>query len=211
VEDPLSLVAAMSYHPIQIDPRTPKLVKDFIRSHLDMQFHDVHCMLRLPILNQELGAGCNFSAATFLLSLISGISMTLYKQRGGSGKLFKELLEIHYPWEQEPSGGVTKQDGPDDLYNLFRNPLAHSLGILDPRRKRPAALGVGKGTYPEDLIERIEQSATRPADASATIMVAHNSKTLRVEGLYWGIREMVRRLTADAAAMSGAAKFIASL
>jgi hypothetical protein len=55
--------------PLDINPNTPNKVRDFIRRHADMLFHDVHCMLRLPIPAQDLGAGCNFAAGTYLLDL----------------------------------------------------------------------------------------------------------------------------------------------
>ena len=49
----------MAYIPLDINPHTPAKVEDFIRRHVDMLFHDVHCMMRLPIPAQDLGAGCN--------------------------------------------------------------------------------------------------------------------------------------------------------
>ena len=95
----------MAYVDLQIDAATPELVKDFIRFQVDMQFHDIHCMLRLPLPEPGLNAGCNFAAANTLLILVSGISTVLYKQTGDSGKRFIRALEDCYPWDCEPSGG----------------------------------------------------------------------------------------------------------
>ncbi len=101
----------MAYQQLDINPNTPVKVKHFARGHVDMLFHDVHCMMRLPIPAQDLGAGCNFAAATFLLDLISGISTALYSTAGGSGAHFKGVLKGYYPWEMEPPGGVDAQSG----------------------------------------------------------------------------------------------------
>jgi hypothetical protein len=86
----------MAYQPLQISSNTPTKVEGFIRRHVDMLFHDVHCMMRLPIPAQDLGAGCNFAAATFLLDVISGISTALYSTAGGSGAHFKGVLKEYY-------------------------------------------------------------------------------------------------------------------
>src|SRR5438132_1815043 len=120
----------MAYTPLAIDPDTPRTVRDFIRVHLDMQFHDVHCMFRLPIPQQDI-AGCNFAAANTLLSLVSGCSVTLYRQGHQprqSGQLFKGVLRDFYPLELEPPAGAPKGEAIEALYYRFRNPLAHAFG-----------------------------------------------------------------------------------
>jgi hypothetical protein len=194
----------MAYHHLDINPNTPATVKHFIRRHVDMLFHDVHCMLRLPMPAQDLRASCNFAAATFLLDLISGLSTALYSGPGGSGAHFKGVLDGYYPWEMEPAGGVDAKTGPAALYKIFRNPLVHALGLGKDR------VAIGKSGLPEDLIEKLELSATRPTigSAAATIMLcpAENRMDLLVDGLYWGVRVMIRRLTDDHALMAKVAK-----
>src|ERR1051325_7032214 len=167
----------MAYRRLRIDPAMPSHVAEFIREHVDMQFHDVHCLLRLPLKAADLEAGCNFTAAAFLLSMVGGISTALYRQDGGDGVRYRGLLERFYPWDLEPSDGVGRNEGSRDLYALFRNPLAHALG-LDTKTKgtghgkrvvlwrdehRPR-LGIAKS--PEGLseaeIEEIEDAPTRP-------------------------------------------------
>ena len=43
-EEGVCYAIRMGYQPLRIDPRTPKTVREFIRDHLEMQFHDVHCL-----------------------------------------------------------------------------------------------------------------------------------------------------------------------
>jgi hypothetical protein len=98
-------------------------------------FSDVHAMLRLPLPQQEIIAGCNFAIAQVLAAVISGISVTLHQESGQSGTRFKKLLEDYYPWKLEPRNTVAPEEGAKALYSLVRNPLTHDLG-LDLRNRR---------------------------------------------------------------------------
>ena len=73
------------------------------------------------------------------------------------------------------------------------------------------ALGIAKQGLPEDLIEELERSETRLYYARATIIVGQDAKTLSVESLYWGVREMIRRLASDNNRMISVAKFLSGL
>src|SRR5262245_3373789 len=126
----------MTYNPLNPDPHTPNPVINFLRDHVQMQLHDVHVMLRLPMPEYELDAGCNFTAVNMLLALVSGISTVLYNGTGGSGKRFRDAMEMYYPWSEElrePAilgNPITPKDGARLLYDIFRNPLAHALGVI---------------------------------------------------------------------------------
>jgi len=211
----------MAYQQLLLDPRTPRAVADFIRRHVDMQFHDVHVMLRLPLPEHELDAGCNFASANWLLTLISGLSTVIYKQTGDSGDRFKETLVNYYPWDHEPLHGVKAQEGAHLLYELFRNPLEHALGVSTERsgsgrntvirlqrRNNPLDLNIVKGGLSEEQIENLELSPTRPNYAQATIVKSSGRKDLLVAGLYWGVRRMVYQLTSDQNVMAETANFL---
>jgi hypothetical protein len=177
----------MSYYPLNPHPNTPDPVKIFLRDHVDMQFHDVHIMLRLPLPAQGLDAGCNFAAAHVLLALISGVAMVLFYKKNddfgkpvtsGSGARFKEVLKQYYPWDDalripHPSSiPVTMQERIDVLYDLLRNPLAHELGVISSTHHRKLKIYntiidriyIDKHEPPltEEQIEQIELSPTRP-------------------------------------------------
>ncbi len=115
----------------------PKVL-DFVENHLSMQFGDIRSMLRLPLPRLSIDNGCNFAVAAVLCNLVSGISVTIFmptnstriNRKGnkiwiGPGEAFKKLLENYYPWES----GDNPTDGAKALYDLFRNPLAHALGV----------------------------------------------------------------------------------
>jgi len=192
----------MSYQPLAIDSKTPSVVERFVRQNLDMQFNDVHCMLRLPLPEIDLVAGCNFAAANSLLALVSGISSLLTNNLDTTGKsklVFKKILSDYYPWDVQPPLGSTKEKSIDHLYDYFRSPLAHSLGI---KVRGNFLVVVAKNSLTETEIENLELSQSSPGPAIVyTPIILNNEQieqiTLNVANFYWGVREMMRRLTID--------------
>lgn len=121
-------------------------IQAFVVHHLAMQFGDVRAMLRLPTGDGEsrIENGCNFAAASTLCNLISGISVVLFDRRGRApgrrrpprdrGVRFRNLLNAnYYPWQPSED----RMPKICALYDLARNPLAHSLGVLEPDRQMP--------------------------------------------------------------------------
>jgi hypothetical protein len=104
----------------------------------------------------------------------------------------------------EPPAGAPKKEAIELLYYQFRNPLAHAFGIQEKKAKG-LTLSIGKGTSPEGDIEALERLTTT---SLPTIAVLPASKTLIVESLYWGVREMLRRLTIDTKRMKAAEAYL---
>jgi len=161
-------------------------------------------MMRLPIAGDSgLQGGCNFAIAQVLLSVVAGASVTLYdpgalSRRGDRGRLFREILIKHYPWDAERRipGAVLDADAAEKLYVLLRNPLAHSLGVIDPAEsagfKRVVVL---KGSFAEDVIESTERAAARPADwLDPTLRQDGTDLVLWVRSFYWGVRKMIEHV-----------------
>lgn len=168
----------------------------FVRCHLSMQFADVRSMLRLPLPEQGIidGAGyggCNFAVATVLCNLISGISVTVFRpsslsnNRIGSGRVFRQLLENFYPWEQRDDGS----EGAEALYSYFRNPLTHALGV---QRGQSYQILVGKSPSPlqNSQIEEMEESPTRPSWLLPGISGSRTQWNLVAEGFYRDVFHM---------------------
>jgi hypothetical protein len=125
------------------------------------------------------------------------------------------ILENFYPWDMEPTGSINSpSQGADTLYTVFRNPMAHALGYQDP--EPPGPISVTRfpgGGMSEDDLERIEAAVQRPTT------ILRNAPTLRtvastqavelnVESFYWGVRELVRRLTGDGVRMAAADAYL---
>lgn len=191
----------MAYQALSLPPGIPKDVESIIRNQLEPQLIDAHAMLRLPIREDPgLQGGCNFAATQVLLSLVSGVSVTLYdpnalSRRGDRGKLFKDVLVNHYPWDQERNiaGAQLGANAAEQLYGLFRNPLAHTLGVIDPQDNPSGRrVIVEKGSIPENDIELTEKAVTRPSDwRNPTLREEGKNLILWVRSLYWGVRKMI--------------------
>lgn len=207
----------MAYRCLNIDPSTPTTVRGLIKKLESHYLCDVHSMLRLPIPNYRVMAGCNFAAAQVLMSAIGGVSTTLYSHSGEKGKRFKDLLVRYYPWSLEPSNVVTPEQAADVIYSVFRNPLTHDLGLdIEKKAKTPSVKIMRRATknktrgLPEKEIEALENTAIRP-NISSTVIVRPDATVLFVEALYWGVRKMIEDLLADKTRMQSADSFLASL
>jgi hypothetical protein len=191
----------VAYQELTLDPTTPEVIERIIREGLEPQLRDLHALLRLPIEQIGLVSGCNFVACHTLLAILSGISVMLFNQRGGSGELFNRLLNEIY-WPIDPPFGVEPKDASYILYKEFRNPLTHSIGIsiehnrgqrkIEPRQNQFVIEKVGG--LEEGAIEAIERSRDRPRHIQ-TLRVANGRTVLLVEGLYWGVRRTIEILT----------------
>ena len=207
----------MTYRSLKIDPGAPATVNKLVKQLEAHYLSDVHSMLRLPIPNYRILAGCNFAIAQVLLATIGGVSTTLYSHSGGKGKRFKDLLVDYYPWKHEPHSAVTPNQAAEIIYSVFRNPLTHDLGLdIEKKAKTPLVKLKRQTTknktrgLPEKEIEALEKTTARP-NMSATIVVRPDATVLLVEALYWGVRGMIEELVADKARMKMADTFLASL
>lgn len=214
----------MSYVRLQLSASTPTEVRHFIEGTVEnLYFSDVHAMLRLPLLDKGITAGQNFAITQVLMAVISGISITLYDQKGDSGELFKAVVEEYFPWDQEPRNDVPPKAAAGIIYDVFRNPLTHAGGLfMDWRENRrflvqkaysvkvKRRLTQDKTTgHTEEWIENLEAASARP-DMGPTLTVETKKKVLLVEGLYWCVRRMIQKLTEDSARMSRAKWLLSS-
>jgi hypothetical protein len=210
----------MAYQYLNIPSTTPPNVKALVHHIESLSFSDVHSMLRLPIHNYVIHAGCNFAIAHVLMAVIGGVSTALYHSTGKVGERFTGVLVDYFPWNLEPHGSVSPKDGADAIYEVFRNPLTHDLGldlkkksaglkVKFKRLKTSTRTGTDRGLT-ERQIELLERSQARP-NTSATVTLASDKRVLLIEGLYWGLRRMIERLTADQKRMSAAEQFLVGL
>lgn len=132
-----SRYSKLTYRCLQLSPSTPMVVRDFItRTIEELCFSDVHAMLRLPLPENGITAGQNFAITQVLMAVISGVSITLYDNVGGSGPLFMDVVEKFFPWDEEPSNDVKPKAAACIIYELFRNPLTHAAGIFTKMRNK---------------------------------------------------------------------------
>jgi hypothetical protein len=180
----------MPYQPLKLASTTPPKVRAPIHQIEALSFSDVHSMLRLPLHHYRLAPGCNFAIAHVLMAVIGGVSTTLYRHTGQVGERFKGVLVDYFPWDLEPTGTLPPADAADIIYEVFRNPITHDLGldvkkkssglqVKIKRMKTATRTGRDRGLT-EKQIEKLEISLSRPR-ASATVAVASHKKVLFVE------------------------------
>jgi hypothetical protein len=177
-------------------------VSSFVTGHLDMQFDDVRSMMKLPRPKQGLTGGCNFAAAATLCSLLAGVARILYQKPPrlpGTGNGFVALLMQYYPWETRENG----KRNAEILYDLVRNPLAHSLGLATTPVQRAAHVTVVKTSHSERQLRRIERSVAPPGPSLA-VATHGNEHTIWMTGLYWGCLATVRGLCGEPSQMEAA-------
>ncbi len=191
----------MAYIPIQQDQNVPKNLKSFVSDQLDMQFHDVHCMLRLPMKDLGLDAGCNFAAANCILSLISGLAALTCPRLSTdriAGHKFTEVMLRYYPWDLKLAQ-LERERRTKHLYDFFRNPLAHSFGV---RTKGNFWVNISRvNAMTEFRLEELEKGDQlyeeliyEPVNVKGEDI---EKITLVVDHLYANARKMLRTMISD--------------
>ena len=213
----------MAYRPLTTT-RAPKSIRAFVATHVDMQFADVHAMLRLPLDGDGLEAGCNFACVSTLCGLIAGASTIFFSQTGSNGERFKGVLADYYPWRLQPKGGVSQAEAITALYSDYRNPLAHAWAVSTTEAGRypnkriimdgnARVLGVVKQALTEQALAALELPSGQ-APTWLTPVVMRNSAgglDLYPHSLYWGTRRMVEKLTRDRARMQQTVALFATM
>jgi hypothetical protein len=172
-----------------------------------MQFNDVRGMMKLPLPNCGITGGCNFAAALALCNLVAGMAVVLYNRPPGSpgtGDGFVALLLQFYPWD--PRERPCRKA--EALYQLVRNPLAHSLGVARTPAQRSYRVRIVKRPLTEATLGILEANPSRPKDLPLAVTVRRSMVTINVPGLYWGVAQLFRRLTADTGRMTQAERRI---
>lgn len=200
-------------------------VHAFLEHHVSMQFGDVREILRLPLPALQMTHACNFAAAGTLCGFISGISVSIYqpskttemkkingiKQKVwvGTGYAFKQLLKDFYPW----GAGQNPDILPAAVYDFFRNPLAHALGVhsnvacrIDISRLALVDQhGVRQETgLTEEQVKELGQLTARPSWAGPGLTGSGNNWTLLIEGFYRDSLEMLQKIARSSAQMGAA-------
>ena len=181
-------------------------LRKLLQNQVDMQFEDLRTLMRLPLPEHGLTAGCNLSAAAILFNAIAGASVCFYNtsvealtNRGDRGKRFTEVLTRYYPWGGET---LSVADCVACLYESARNPLAHAFGLDSPSSVR-FEVRLSKRSLTPDEIAQLEECADRPTWLPPTLLVDRKRSTgaIRVEvsvlTLFWGVHRMLHALLAD--------------
>ena len=149
-----AMYTRLSLPPHVVDPELIRVVRDA----LDPRLHDVHAMLRLPLNEEGLDAGCNFTIADALFGVIEGVSAELWPRYGEPYAAFDECVTAHYRSADEIGPHqFTDNQVAGILYGRFRSPMQHALGLA---LKRPDRQGIREtdGTADPMVVFRDKES-----------------------------------------------------
>ena len=183
-------------------------VSSSVENHLSMQFADVRSMLRLPLPEQGIDGteygGCNFAVTAVLCNLISGISVTIFMpsnlgggERIESGETYRQLIENFYPWALTED----RQETVRVLYDIIRNPFAHSLGVHE---QSDYIVNVQKSPLTSEQIEDLERAQTQPSGLPPGLSRSGQCWTLDARGFYKDAFHMFWNLARDEQQMNEA-------
>jgi hypothetical protein len=189
-------------------PDHPALT-EFLRRQVDMQFADLRLLLRLPVPELAPNVGCNFTAASMMMSVISGFSVWFFhteevteiekveeKSRRQSGWRFKGFVQEYWP---QGASELSATEVAALLYEV-RNSLAHDLGVSDdPEQKDPREIRLAKHALSLDDVIGLERAVGYPFSVPV-IEVEGPVHTLHLTGVYWALHRMLHCALADKAA-----------
>ncbi len=194
----------------------PVQVRALLHNSARMHLQDVRAMLRLPLPDVGITAGCNFAAVHVLLNALSGLSRLLGPGPKRSDDAFIDFVRTKYPWSREPRAGFSKPRATEVLYRQFRNGFAHDLGLLlEPIptnkartrirsrfRLNDPLIGVRKqpSLTPDQLVE-LDDVGSRPVWLGPTVSLESRHTFVDAVALYWGVRRLLYDQTGNKRAM----------
>jgi len=181
-------------------------IDNFVKTVLDMQFADVRAMLQLPRPDIGIAPGCNFAIVSTLCNLISGVSTTLYKpsdllhevrSQCHAGRALKELVRDCFPGKRPGNNDI-----PESLYDLCRNPLAHSAGIANAAVPRVCYTRVLHGAHKDSgwtdqELDDLERKPDRFRLSHYSIEISGEEWTIHCDCLYFDVITMLQAVVAD--------------
>ena len=187
----------MAYVELDLPNSLPDSVHTVIRKGVDPLLQDVHWMLAMVIGEPTDTAPrrqLQLPIAHVLLATVAGVSKTLlHAPEKRTGVRFKKCLIKYFPWDIDPPTGVSHDEAAKILYEVFRNPMVHCLGLnkaSDPVVKIGHAF---RGTDDaEKRVEELECLTVKPI-SEPCLVVSPGKRVLWLDPFYWGVRKLVER------------------
>lgn len=212
----------MSYVSLRLPEALPPTVLWFIRQAIEARFfvEARELILFFPLRREP--AHFWHAPSQLLLSVISGVSVTLYDSRSHTRKAFVDMVANYYPWLLEPGFKSGAECGAAEaLYDRFRNPLVHALSLTieeqrlakgrverwfraDEERLRFTTFLLSQ----ESEVAELERFEDRPENLPPTLSSADGVHNLHLTSLYWGVRRMIETLATDVDRMAAADRFL---
>jgi hypothetical protein len=165
----------MAYVKLDLPETLPDSVSVVIREGVEPLLQDVHWMLATAIAEQaDTGPRRQLQVpiAHVLLATVAGVSAKLLHAPGKkNGERFKECLIRFFPWDIDPAAGVSNEEAAKILYEVFRNPLVHRLGLNEVRTPAVKIGQVFRGTEEaEKGVEELERVMVKPYSSPCLVV-----------------------------------------
>ncbi len=197
----------MAYVKLDLPEALEESVRSVIHFGVEPLLQDVHWMLATTIAHPSddgPGRQLQMPIALTLLAVVAGVSTELYSRSGGTGDRFKNCLTTFFPWDVDPPSGASKEEAAKILYDVFRNPLIHKLGL---NRATGPVVKIGqvfRGTSDaEQRVVELEGRSDKPF-SKPCLVVTPEKRVLWLDPFYWGVRKLVERWSRDASETSHA-------
>jgi hypothetical protein len=207
----------MPYARIDLD-QAPESIRLFVAKRVEPYLRDVRVMLTAPLPDVSRTPkdppepALNMSIATVLCGVIGGLARVFYNEFPLDSESFQETAK-RYPMEDEPTDAVPISDFANDLYDVYRCSLVHSLGlhmedrgaVVKGRRRRVVVHAaeryvVARFNPPplsESQLVELDRPSGRLAGLQATMKKDQGKVRLEVDALYCGVRRLVRVIATD--------------
>lgn len=124
----------MAYVNLDLPNTIPDSVRAVIQKGVEPLLEDVHWMLATVIAEpSDTGPRRQLQVPIthVLLATVAGVSTQLLHapDKKGTGARFGECLASFFPWDIDPPTGVSNDEAAKILYDVFRNPMVHLLGL----------------------------------------------------------------------------------
>jgi hypothetical protein len=198
----------MAYVKLDLPDTIPGSVRAVIRKGVEPLLQDVHWMLAMVIAEPTDTAPrrqLQVPITHVLLATLSGVSEKLFHAPGKTtGERFKECVTRFFPWDVDPPSGVSNDEAAKILYEVFRNPLVHRLGLNRAGTPLVNIRVVFRGTDDaESRVEELERLTVKPYSVPC-LVVTPERRVLWLDPFYWGLRKLVERWSRDADEVSHA-------
>ena len=192
----------MVYVPLVLSQSLPNSVCTVIRQGVEPLLQDVHQMLATIGEPNAVAPPRQLQVpiALVLLATVAGVSKTLLhplQEKSRDGPRFKECLNRYFPWGIDPPTGVSPECAAKILYEFFRNPLVHSLGLNKSGHPVVKIVQVFRGTGDaENRVEELERLTVKPY-SEPCLVVTLEKQVLWLDPFYWGVRKLVEQWSYD--------------
>ena len=193
----------MAYVELDLSDAIPESVRTVVRRGVEPLLQDVHWMLATAMAEPTDSAPrrqLQVPIAHVLLATVAGISAKLLYAPGKkkTGERFKECIARFFPWDIDPPTGASNDEAAKILYDAFRNPLVHSLGLNGAGTPVVKIGQVFRGTDDaENRVEELERLTVKPY-SHPCLVVTPEKRVLWLDPFYWGVRKLVERWSRDA-------------